>query len=417
MSAHSWRFAVLALTGAFAVSAQPSPVADSSAPVATEQPAAQPAPPVDTTAIAPKAPDSAAPLDTASPPLAVKDSATRLDASAATSLAKPGPLAFATDSTVGRTRSLKSDPLASVRYRSPRKAFFYSLMLPGAGQAYVGHWARGAAYITLDAGMALGWWYYGIHKSDLKMTQARDYADAHWKQSKYESQYKGLYDGSDKDTSTVKNVLKTINPSRESYCGSVYGTGNVTYAACAEILPDSSVNNSYNLHWEASQFDLNTSAAANSQHRAAFANSETFYSLVGQENEFVRGWDDVRLTDAEVSASGGLYATIKADYYDKLTDGNVDTKPISNPFGTSTAQGLYMSMRQKSNDYAKMKTWFLGGIILNHLISAVDAAFLAQSSNRSLYDMESRWYDGIQLWGGLAWTGTPTTQAMAWIRF
>jgi len=372
--------------------------------------------------MAPAAPDSTARVDTANAPSAVKDSAIRPEPSAAASPVPQGPVATVPDSSVGRTRSLKSDPLASVRYRSPRKAFFYSLMLPGAGQAYVGHWARGAAYITLDAGMALGWWYYGIHKSDLKMTQARDYADAHWKQSKYESQYKGIYDGSGKATSStdstgVRAVLKTINPSRESYCASVYGTGNVTYAACAEILPDSTVNNSYNLHWEASQFDLNTSAAANSLHRAAFSNSETFYSLIGQENEFVRGWDDVTPTDNDVSAAGGLYASIKADYYDKLIDGNVDTKPISNPFGTSTAQGVYMSMRQKSNDYAKMKTWFLGGIILNHIISAVDAAFLAQSSNRSLYDMESRWYDGIQLWGGLAWTGTPTTQAMAWIRF
>lgn len=414
MSAHPWRLAVLALTGALAVSAQPSPVADTSAPVSTEPSVPPPASPVDTTASRPDAPDSSARLDTANAPSALKDTA-RID-SLTTSPVKPEPLAIASDSTRGRTRSLKSDPQASLRYRSPRKAFFYSLMLPGAGQAYVGHWARGAAYITLDAGMALGWWYYGIHKSDLKMTQARDYADAHWKQSKYESQYKALYDGSGKD-STVGSVLKTINPSRESYCASVYGTGNVTYDACAEIRPDSSVNNSYNLHWEASRFDLSTSAAANSQHRAAFSNSETFYSLIGQENEFVRGWDDVSPSDNEASAAGGLYASIKADYYDNLVDGNVDTKPVANPFGTSTAQGVYMSMRQKSNDYAKMKTWFLGGIILNHLISAVDAAFLAQSSNRSLYDMESRWYDGIQLWGGLAWTGTPTTQAMAWIRF
>jgi hypothetical protein len=64
-----------------------------------------------------------------------------------------------------------------------------------------------------------------------------------------------------------------------------------------------------------------------------------------------------------------------------------------------------------------MKTWFLGGIILNHLVSALDAALLAQASNRQLYDMESSWLDGVQFWGGITWNGAPTTQAMAWISF
>ncbi|MEN9354841.1 MAG: hypothetical protein RL318_2166 [Fibrobacterota bacterium] len=302
---------------------------------------------------------------------------------------------------------MKSDPQASALYRSPRKAFFYSLLLPGAGQAYTGHWKRGAVYLAVDAGMAFGWWYYGVHKSDQKLDEARNYANANWSQAKYEKSYKALYDNTKTD-STVKAMLKWVAPSRSTYCGSVYGSGNVNDSACLE-LPDPGENANYiNLHYTPSLEDEGWDASRKAQKRASFANPEMFYSLVGQENEFVQGWND---------ATPLVYSDV-TQYYKISSDGNIDTKPASNPFGTSTAQGIYQSMRQESNDYAKMKTWFLGGIILNHLVSALDAALLAQSSNRRLYDMESRWWDGVQLWGGLAWNGAnPATQAMAWIRF
>lgn len=381
------------------------------APVVASDPAPQVPLPIqaetvpDSTAALPAAPDSARVDSTASATLQAAP------APLAPSRVEPplplAPSAFP-DSLIGRTRQLKSDPLASARYRSPRKAFFYSLMLPGAGQAYVGHWARGAAYLAMDISLGLGWWYYGIHKSDEKMQQSRDWADAHWRQSKYEKSYKEFYDNSTKD-STATLVITTMNPSRASYCASIYGTGNVYYTACSEVLPDPTVNQQYNQHYERTVADTNMAASEAATLRSRYPDNQQFYSLIGQENEFIQGWDD--------ATGAPAYDVAKTNYYDPLMDGNIDTKPIDNPFGTSAAQGVYLSMRQKSNDYAKMKTWFLGGMILNHLISAVDAALLAQSSNRSLYDMESHWWDGIQLWGGLAWNGNPVTQATAWVSF
>jgi hypothetical protein len=373
--------------------------------MAVSVPEAAPAP-ADTVATVPSPPTVTEAAPDSSQPSPVAAAADTAPKPMATPLAATPQGPVIADSSFGRTRRMKSDPQASKLYRSPRKAFFYSLMLPGAGQAYVGHWKRGAVYLAVDAGMAFGWWYYGVHKSDQKLDQAHNYADAHWSTSKYEKSHKDLYDNIRSD-STAGEKLKSVTPSRESYCGSIYGSGNASDSACLD-LPDPEVNANYNnLHYDPSLLDAEWSAATRNQKRAGYANPELFYSLVGQENEFVQGWDD---------ATSLIYSDV-TEYEKRLNDGNVDTKPAPNPFGTSTAQGVYQSLRQESNDYAKMKTWFLGGIILNHLVSALDAALLAQSSNRRLYDMESRWWDGVQLWGGLAWNGSPTTQAMAWIRF
>lgn len=406
MSAFSWRLAVLAALVSLPLQAQPQaelPIDAMEAPGTNDASMS--------TAETPAAIDSAAPVAPGDTVPTVPQAVAAVDSTPAVVLPQAPSLAPAPalpEAAVGRTRQLKSDPLASARYRSPRKAFFYSLMLPGAGQAYTGHWARGAAYLAMDVTLGVGWWYYGIHKSDEKMKQSRDWADAHWRQSKYEKNYKQFYDNSTKD-STATDVISTMNPSRVSYCASLFGTGNVNYDACAEVLPDPSVNLQYNQYYATTIAESELSTDQVSALRAQYPNSLQFYSLIGQENEFIQGWDD--------ATGAPNYDLAKATYYDPLTDGNIDTKAMANPFGTSAAQGVYLSMRQKSNDYAKMKTWFLGGMILNHLISAVDAALLAQSSNRSLYDMESHWWEGVQLWGGMAWNGTPVTQAMAWVNF
>lgn len=357
------------------------------------------------------APDSTHPVVATDAPAPVPDSSTPAPA-VLPSPVLPTAVATAPDSLlIGRTRHLKSDPQASALYRSPRKAFFYSLMIPGAGQAYVGHWARGSAFIATEAAIGIGWWYYAVHKSDQALQKSKDFADAHWQQARYESRYKTIYQsGSTLGDSLRKEVLSTAAPSRTSYCGSLYGSSsdNVYYTACAEHLPDLKLNPNYTLHESKSQEDASMSLSQISGRRAGFANPELFYNLIGSDNEFVIGWEDAATPTLE---------SIKTSYYDSLADGNPDTKPVVSPWGASAMQATYNSFRSQSNDYARMQKWFLGGLILNHLVSALDAALLAQGANRKLYDMESRWWDRVHLQGGLAWNGTPGTQAQAWLEF
>jgi len=428
MSGLSLRLAImtgLAAALANAQSSAPQTPVPSSAPVladalrAVEGSTPLPAPDTSAVAVPTTLPDSAVAIVPASLPDTAHPVTAALapDSSAPPSAALPSPVlptavATAPDSLlIGRTRHLKSDPQASVLYRSPRKAFFYSLMLPGAGQAYVGHWARASAFIVTEAAIGIGWWYYAVHKSDQALQKSKDFADAHWQQARYESRYKSIYEnGSTLGDSLRKEVLSTAAPSRSTYCGSLYGSSkdNVYYVACAENLPDLKVNPNYSLHESKSLEDASMAASQVSGRRSGFADPERFYNLIGSDNEFVIGWED---------ASTPTLDNIKTSYYDSLADGNPDTKPVASPWGTSAMQATYNSFRSQSNDYARMQKWFLGGLILNHLVSALDAALLAQGANRKLYDMESRWWDRVRLQGGLAWNGSPSTQAQAWLEF
>ena len=71
-------------------------------------------------------------------------------------------------------------------------------------------------------------------------------------------------------------------------------------------------------------------------------------------------------------------------------------------------------MRDRANQYARMQTYFLGGIVLNHIVSALDAALAARFHNKALYQTEARWYDRVRLESDLAWEGVfprPTVTA------
>jgi len=367
-------------------------------PAATLAPSDSTAPPADSpsTAAQPLAPlaDTTSKLQAAAVPLPaapLADTTPKLQATAP--LASPLPAIFDT-AALGKTHHLKSDPQASSLYRSPRKAFFYSLIIPGAGQAYVGRWGRGAVFLAVDLTLGFGWWYYAIHKSDEETNKAHAYANNNWSSKKYETAYDSIYNilNSTKDTS----VFTTLNSSRSSLCASIYGTGSSLYSYCNDIT-----NANYGAHLDTMSKDINPS-------NRNFHDATTFYSLVGDQNEFVTGWSDASAPDVSVLKS----------YYEALADGNPDTQPsTSYPFGTSNMQSVYNSMRSKSNDYARLQKWFLGGMLLNHLAAALDAALLAQSSNRHLYEMETRWWENVHIWGGLAWSSTPTTQVQTWIDF
>lgn len=364
-------------------------------PVATSAPSDSAAPPTDSssTVAQPLAPrtDTAQQAATSLPAAPLADTTPKLQVTAP--LASPLPAVFDT-AALGKTHHLKSDPQASSLYRSPRKAFFYSLIIPGAGQAYVGHWGRGAAFLAVDLTLGFGWWYYAIHKSDEEMDKAHAYAGKNWSSKKYETTYDSIYNilNSTKDTS----VFTTLNSSRSNLCSSIYGTGSSLYNYCNDIT-----DANYGAHLDTMSKNINPS-------NRNFHDATTFYSLVGDQNEFVTGWSDASAPDVSVMKS----------YYELLDDGNPDTKPTTSyPFGTSNMQGVYNSMRNKSNDYARMQKWFLGGMLLNHLAAALDAALLAQSSNRRLYEMETRWWENVHIWGGLAWNNAPTTQVQTWIDF
>jgi len=267
------------------------------------------------------------------------------------------------------------------RYRSPKKAMFMSLIVPGLGQAYVGHswfnYARGATYFLTDVVLAYGWHYYVGTKQDREVTKYQAFADSNWRQYKYED-----------SVETYKERSATLNLHRESYCDYVQSTstekGKLLHGGCADPAKSSEYSafkNEYD--------DKNESTADVSKLRAAFPNSQQFYELIGKENEFITGWLDAPAMKSNDSA---WYAVDK--------DGNA-TKILA----TTANQQAYIAMRAQANDYARMQAWFLGGMVFNHIVSAVDAALTARYHNKALYQTETSCYDRVHLDSRIAWDG------------
>src|SRR5574344_1341629 len=77
------------------------------------------------------------------------------------------------------------------RYKSPRRALFMSLIIPGSGQLYVGgskfNYARGGAYLAIEGALWGGWYYYSVHKYNRQVSRYRNFAKAHYNAVTYET--------------------------------------------------------------------------------------------------------------------------------------------------------------------------------------------------------------------------------------
>jgi len=307
---------------------------------------------------------------------------------------------------------LKTDPEAARRYRSPRKAFFFSLLVPGAGQAYCGSWAKSALFVAAEIGLGVGWYQVAVVASRNKAREAERYAALHWRQQKYEAQWQKLFGDS---SSLGDNARQGTAPWRESYCRSLYLDKSPNkLAACQDAPVDSNINYPGHLAQFAVGGLHSTDSGAWTQEQvtafraANIQDLNQFHDLIGRYNEFTTGWEDDTTT---------ITAASLGTYYNALVARSADPTvqvPI-NPWGISQMQAYYRSLRTRSDDLARTQKYFMGGMILNHLVSALDAALQASRMNKQLLHLETTWLDRIELDGGLALLPQPVTHAtLAW---
>lgn len=342
---------------------------------------------------APSSPVEETPVDTATPvtpapPPAAQAADTVQPAAPDTAVSPVAPPPVAPRPRVTRETSINPMDREKGNYRNPKKALFMSLLVPGLGQAYVGqsafNYARAAFYFGTEVTLGALWYQYTVVKYDRKTDQYRRFADQHWSQQTYEQR--------SFDESAPATFAK-LNPRREAYCEAVQeresSSGNALYRGCVNILiPDSAVTQGY-LAFKNAYPDQPT-LEETSAFRAGFADPVEFYALIGGYQEFISGWDDA------------VNVSYTAD-------------SIS---GTSANRDAYNRMRSKAQDYSRMQAWFIGGIVINHIASAVDAALTARYNNRLLYEGEARWYDRLKVDGGLAFQGgRPLTHMTARLSF
>lgn len=293
-------------------------------------------------------------------------------------------------------RRLTSDPRATTLYRSPRKAFFLSLAVPGAGQVYTRSWVRAALFAGAEIGLGVGWYNTAIVKARRKRAEARRWADTHWSFQRYEAARDSFY-AQKPDAST------SIFTDRSSYCDALYGSSDDSKlkAGCEDIASDTGTSHGEHLALFAVDGSWTREQNADFRDRTV-KNTSDFYSLLATGDEFTLGWDDAT----------GFSADSLIQWFTNLTDGDPNTLTSSTPYGTSAARDHYLALRRRADELARTQKWFLGGLVLNHLASAIDAALTASYMNRKLYKLESSWLDGLQVRGGLAWLSGPAPQAV-----
>ena len=266
------------------------------------------------------------------------------------------------------------------RYKNPRKALFLSLLVPGAGQMYVGGttatYVRGGVYMALEVLMWSAWGYFSVYKYNQQVDKYKKFAKEHYSIGRYESAMYDLYHnmgGNVYSTTFINRYMGT----RKSFCEAIYG--DATYGKCYQesSLYDDDLTHRNNFN------DKNKSLGDEMKGLRHSINNESELFQLISEGVYVRGWDDA----TEVSI-------------DNLHLDEEDYETV--PLGESEHLNKYRSMRRDANDYADMQALFIGGLILNHIVSAVDAALTANAHNKVLYEEDVSWYDRLHFDSGVS---------------
>ena len=372
-------------------SAVPADTTSSANPVQSDSVAA----PVDSAAVAP-ADSSVAPVDTSATPVdsAAVDSAvvssssepvsssSSEPASSSSSVQVAEPVVIPSSSSMSRRDLLGPVKVSKVngidemkgRYKSPKKAMFMSLVVPGSGQLYTGGssftYVRGAVYLALEAALWGGWYYFSVYKYDNQVKNYKKFAKKHYSIGRYEKEMLDLVNqlASESEESYFETRYMS---SRESFCEAIYGKASASGCYTAGKMFDNDAAH-------AARFRNNpVSLGEEVKAVGSFYDGSALYSEISDKS-YVLGWDDVE--DAELAMNLHLDDDYDGDYI---------------PLAKSKNMKEYRDMRSKATDYANMQAWFFGGLIVNHLVSAVDAAFTANAHNKELYSEDLSWYDHL----------------------
>jgi hypothetical protein len=250
-------------------------------------------------------------------------------------------------------------------FRSPKLAMLLSLCIPGLGQAYIKSYVRAGLYIAAEAAI-IGISVLYMNKGQDKYNQARTFADKNFSGKKMVNYYNDL------DTFIINKIG---------------GTPATAQEALDNIYVDS----------------LKSFA------HACSTKSQDFYRTI-EDKAFTQGWNDCEPTLAEIGSapSPGLQLTglppgYQNRYYRYDTLGLSYLVNIKNKdndafipdgqlqYGYSLDQRAFRTLMSQSNDNFKTATNVAFVLIVNHVVSAVDALISANIYNSEMLGKQTFW--------------------------
>ena len=234
------------------------------------------------------------------------------------------------------TGSLELDFMAgsgSAKTKSPLKAGILSAVVPGSGELYAGSYLKSALFFAIEV---TAWSFYLIYdrKGDRQTEFYHRYADEHWSVVKY---------------------AQWLNEWVKQW-GDIYGIDYTKYAV--PIDPNTELPPWERVDWK----KLNEleriigGSATGFTHTLPPHGEQQYYELIGKYSQYVPGWDDFLINPAELKNLDELSPTARFVYYSK--------------------------QRGKANDLYTIATTATFVVIINHMVSAFDAALTAVSHNK-----------------------------------
>ena len=196
--------------------------------------------------------------------------------------------------------------------KSPRRAFLFSLLLPGAGEFYAGSKKKAAIFFGLEA-VAAGLYFSSNSKGNDVEDEFRAVADEHWDVEAYLAWRS--------TTRAIRNNSFTHALPCSSYVETYLETGEFGGCSSSEV--------------------------------------QQYYELLGKYDQFVAGWDDLK----DERTGNAIAAYTEIDSVENVV---------------SELRLDYEVQRDDSNQYLKRATNIAGLLLVNHVISAIDAARTAR---------------------------------------
>lgn len=204
--------------------------------------------------------------------------------------------------------SSTSEVVQTVRVKSPKKAFFLSALVPGAGQVYNNSYLKAAGFLALEAASWAAYISYNSKGNDIE-DEFEAYADRHWSEDKY-------WDWIAQQSGMDRNNLSELR------------------------------------EWEHDSFS----------HGLHEQKDQQYYEMIGKYFQFNWGWDDFR----------DLYSIT-------LTDKEMVDRHLLSP-----NRSHYENRRHDSNNAFKNATTASTIVLVNHLISAIEAAWYTSRQNQRI---------------------------------
>jgi hypothetical protein len=239
--------------------------------------------------------------------------------------------------------TLQNDPQLNRNSKSVFKAVLFSAIVPGAGQIYNQSYWKAAAFLAIEAAA----WAVNISynkKGDNKDTEFKRYADENWNEHRYWS-----YVNYQADIDEV--TFPDYQPVPYNSGGEVINDehGQRTWYLIDEAIYDEEAVR--RLREIESQFPTGSGFT----HHLPETRTQQYYEMIGKyPRQFGNAWFDADFNT----------------YYQDFGQGKIT--PMND---------LYATMRDDANQFYKTAGYGTMAILINHLVSAIDAGFTAKKFN------------------------------------